>query len=217
MSHRTYSIDALLLGVLQNGMTSSCVPHKMMPGESVLHTGPNGPEVQPKGFPWVSNGIGSLKFSYVFLRFCWDPTNLCRKIRSPEKPWIPHPHRESCGVCASFRASKHSMDGVIFFRSLRRPWNTARSHEARNDACDRSISWWWLLAEASGKYGENGGLRSWVQAHKKHRFQATHPWQCASAQCPKTRDFSKKPLRHQCKETEKGHDVNIYIYPVESK
>lgn len=210
MSHRTYSIDALLLGVLQNGMTSSCVPHKMMPGESVLHTGPNGPEVQPKGFPWVSNGIGSLKFSYVFLRFCWDPTNLCRKIRSPEKPWIPHPHRESCGVCASFRASKHSMDGVIFFRSLRRPWNTARSHEARNDACDRSISWWWLLAKASGVHmGKFWGWEVEFRLTKNIGFKPHILEQCTSAQMPKNRWFFEETLHHQCKETEKGHDVSI--------
>lgn len=81
MSHRTYSIDALLLGVLQNGMTSSCVPHKMMPGESVLHTGPNGPKVQPKGFPWVSNGIGSLKFSYVFVEI----PQICVEKFDPQK------------------------------------------------------------------------------------------------------------------------------------
>ena len=89
MSHRTYSIDALLLGVLQNGMTSSCVPHKMMPGESVLHTGPNGPKVQPKGFPWVSKWH---RIPKVFLCF---PTFLLRSHKFVSKNSIPRKTMDS--------------------------------------------------------------------------------------------------------------------------
>ena len=56
---------------------------------------------------------------------------------------------------------------------------------------------------------ENGGWEVELRLTKKHRFQATHPWQCTSAQCPKTGDFSKKPSITSAKRQRR---VMMHIY-----
>ncbi len=156
-------------------MHLSCIPALMhnisrvkniLKGDSTQIT--TVPKVQPKGFLWVPNGIGSIKFPIVFLCFFLRSLNQRRYFFQTKSP-----HTPPAFVCSSPWTSKQSMDGVIFFRSVKRPWNTARSHKARNDGC-RSISFKnaWKRDHFLCEMGQMG-LRRLTKKHRK----ATHPWQ----------------------------------------